>query len=64
MERIYFGADSRVWVTDAASPPVALFDFPVRWLAGLDDGFVVSGESGAQVYADGKRTDLDVSVTF
>lgn len=62
--KIYFGASGRVWVTDADSAPAVLFDFPVRWLAGLDDGFVVSGGGGAQVYADGRRTELDVSVTL
>jgi hypothetical protein len=41
-----------------------LFAFPVHWLAGLEDGFVVSGECKAKLYSGGALTDLDLSIAL
>jgi hypothetical protein len=61
-DRVYYGAEHKLWSSDARTPPVPEFPFHTHLVNGLVDAVVVSNHLEAKLYANGAMHSLDTKV--
>lgn len=59
---VYYGDERGLYAFDGRSTPTQVADVPVRWVAGLDDGLLLSYVDQSFLYRDGAVSPIDTKI--
>ena len=59
---VYYGSEQGLWAFDGHSTPKQVAAVPVRWVAGLDDGLLLSYVNQAFLYREGAAHPIDTQI--